>query len=86
MTRPWLVQFGPLIMPTEAREELRMTAHNLSDADYKDVIWAERDLAVKRRRPHRHGWPKTWRTAAGKFRLVAPPATQNVTALKKRAP
>lgn len=87
MTRPWLLQIGPLIVPTEGREELRMAAHNLSDADYVNLIWAERELAVKRRRARAKTYPKTWRTATGKFRLVRPPAQQNVTTLEmKRKP
>lgn len=86
MTRPWLFQFGPLIISTEAREELNALTVGRTPDGYVDEVWKLRKAeAPKVRRARSLSWPKTWRTATGKFRLAAPMAESTVTPIKRKA-
>jgi hypothetical protein len=84
--RPWLLQLGPLIIPTDAREELNaLTVRRTSD-EYVDAIWKKRKAeGPKVRRPRSLSWPKTWRTVGGEFRLIPEEKPSMVTTLKRKA-
>ena len=40
--RPWLLQLGPLLIKTDAREELNTIRTGMTTPDYSDAIWALR--------------------------------------------
>lgn len=77
MTRPWLMAFGPLMIPTEAREELRGMAVNRTVKAFVAEVWELRkEAAAPVKKSHRKKWP---------FRRVEVPAIEtNVTQIKSK--
>lgn len=83
--RPWIIQFGPLFVPTEAREDLRTTAHNLTSAQYVDVMWAERVmLKPASKKPRSKAWPASCYSKAQKGYALAYLPPSNVTKMPRR--
>lgn len=84
--RYWLIQL-PLMVPTESREELAMTAHNLSNADYTDVIWACRvSEKPPKKRARSKSWPASIFDKALKGYILATDKPSNVTPIRKKKP
>lgn len=42
MSRPWILQLGPLTIPTDARDELNEIHSKRSPEQYINNIWADR--------------------------------------------
>lgn len=84
--RPWILQLGPLLVSSDARQELAMTAHNLTTDDYRNIIWAERDLPIKRKRPRSRSWPSSCYDKALKGYVLAQVPASNVRQLQRRKP
>lgn len=77
MTRPWLMAFGPLMIPTEDRETLRGIAINRTRDEFADAIWQTRSAKLGPVLPsHPDGWPVQ--------RAESAPAA-NVTQIKSKA-
>lgn len=56
--RPWLIQLGPLILPTEARDELNMIATGLTREEFSDKMWERRSVEYGPvKKSHRRKWP-----------------------------
>lgn len=80
--RPWFFHFGPLFVPTEAREELDAIAAANTAEEYLIKIWKARGEAKPQQTQSLCNWPVAFGPQE-----AAPPqsASQNVTQIKKGA-
>lgn len=74
--RPWLLQLGPLSIPTDGRDELNALATGLTAKEFVNKVWEKRCEGQKRVRPRSRSWPKSIRCKNG-YRL--PPNLKLVT-------
>lgn len=90
--RPWLLQLGPLMIPTDAREELNAIRTGMAAGHYSDAIWALRyhnclaeDYCLPPGKSAASGWPyrNAARRAADEVKAVE--AHVSVTLLRKKA-
>lgn len=86
--RPWIIQLGPWLYPTEAREELLAFATNRTPKQYVIAMWGLRRSESMRPRRSHIGWPETCFDKAknGYVLRVEKPAKSNVTAIRRRTP
>lgn len=54
--RPWILQLGPLVVPTDAREEMMELHVKASPEQYIENVWAQR-YPYPSLRPSEKGWP-----------------------------
>ena len=74
IARPWLLQIGPLVVPTAAREEMAELTFRASEADYLRRVWALRYPAGDPARCFQDARPSTgW-----------PYGAENVTEIKQK--
>lgn len=81
MLRPWLITFGPWMIPTDAREELLELRHNRTLKAYLGRVWAKRNEARPRGKVHSAiAFPESCRTDKG---FVLRDADTNVMPIRK---
>lgn len=82
---PWLFTFGPLVLPTDGREELGALAVGLSTPEYVAKVWDARlSEAPRVRHSRRVRWPQTCRAHKGPFILAR--KQSNVTPIARHKP
>jgi len=88
--RPWLLQLGPLMIPTDAREELNAIRTGMAAGHYSDAIWALRyhnclaeDYCLPPGKSSIAGWPYKTAQQRAMDEAKAVDARVGVTPLRK---